>query len=57
MDFSAWLAKKGFFAPAIRYPTVAKGKARLRLTVTARHRPEQIMALGRALAELVRAMR
>ena len=56
VEYSAWLAKKGFFAPAIRYPTVAKGKARLRLTVTARHRPEQIMALGRALAELVRVI-
>ncbi len=49
VDSSSWLAKKGFFAPAIRYPTVAKGSARLRLTVTARHQPEQIMALGRAL--------
>ena len=56
VDFSSWLAKKGFFAPAIRYPTVAKGSARLRLTVTARHQPEQIMALGRALAELVRTI-
>lgn len=54
VDFSGWLAKKGFFCPAIRYPTVAKGSARLRLTVTARHQPEQIMALGRAMGELVR---
>ena len=54
VDFSSWLAKKGFFCPAIRYPTVAKGSARLRLTVTARHQPGQIMALGRALGELVR---
>ncbi len=56
VDFSAWLAKKGFFAPAIRYPTVARGSARLRLTVTARHQPEQIMALGRAMGELVRTV-
>ncbi len=55
VDYSSWLAKKGFFAPAIRYPTVAKGTARLRLTATARHQPEQIMALGRALTELARA--
>lgn len=52
VDYSSWLAKKGFYAPAIRYPTVAKGTARLRLTVTARHQPEQIMALGRAIREL-----
>jgi 8-amino-7-oxononanoate synthase len=56
VDFSAWLAKKGYYAPAIRYPTVAKGSARLRLTVTARHRPAQIMELGRAMAELVRTV-
>ncbi len=56
VDFSTWLAKKGFFAPAIRYPTVAKGSARLRLTATARHQPEQIMALGRALSELARTL-
>ena len=52
VEWSARLAKKGYFAPAIRYPTVARGTARLRLTVTARHRPEQIMDLGRALAAL-----
>ena len=56
VDFSGWLAKKGFFCPAIRYPTVARGSARLRLTVTARHQPEQIMALGRALGELTRTI-
>ena len=56
VDFSGWLAKKGFFCPAIRYPTVARDSARLRLTVTARHQPEQIMALGRALGELVRTV-
>lgn len=56
VDFSSWLARKGFYAPAIRYPTVAKGTARLRLTVTARHQPEQIMALGRALRELAASL-
>ncbi len=56
VDFSASLAKKGYFAPAIRYPTVAKGTARLRLTVTARHRSEQIMDLGRTLTGLARAL-
>ena len=31
------LFESGVFVPAIRFPTVAKGKARLRFTVTARH--------------------
>lgn len=57
MDYASWLAKKGFFAPAIRFPTVAKGTARLRLTVTARHTPGQILALGRTLTELVQTLR
>jgi 8-amino-7-oxononanoate synthase len=55
VDCSSWLAKQGFFAPAIRYPTVAKGTARLRLTVTARHQPGQILSLGKALGELAGA--
>ncbi len=54
LDLSARLADAGFLAPAIRYPTVPRGTARLRLTVTARHRPETIADLGRTLARLVR---
>lgn len=55
VEFSARLADAGFFAPAIRFPTVARGTARLRLTVTARHRPETIADLGRALGRLAAA--
>ncbi len=57
VEVSARLADRGFLAPAIRYPTVARGAARLRLTVTARHTPDQITALGLALAELSDSMR
>lgn len=55
VDASNRLAEAGIFAPAIRYPTVARGTARLRLTVSARHRPEQIQALARSLGALVGA--
>ena len=49
------LLEQGFLAPAIRYPTVPRGTARLRITVTAAHQPEQIEALGKRLADLPRS--
>jgi len=42
MDVSQKLYDRGIFVPAIRYPTVPKGKARLRVTVTAAHSGEDI---------------
>jgi glycine C-acetyltransferase/8-amino-7-oxononanoate synthase len=45
LDLAAALQSNGFLVPAIRYPTVAKGAARLRITVTAAHEPAQIRAL------------
>lgn len=47
------LLERGFLAPAIRYPTVPRGTARLRITVTAAHQAGQIDRLGKALAELL----
>jgi len=43
------LRDQGVFIPAIRYPTVAKGEARLRITVTAAHSGADIAELQRAL--------
>jgi len=43
------LRDRGFLIPAIRYPTVARGSARLRLTVTAAHSMDDIAALSDAL--------
>jgi 8-amino-7-oxononanoate synthase len=52
---SAELERRGFLAPAIRPPTVAAGRSRLRLSVTALHTPVEIEALGAEIARLVRA--
>ncbi len=45
------LLEAGVFVPAIRYPTVAKGEARLRITVSAAHSPEDIKTLLETLGE------
>jgi len=42
MDLSGKLYERGIFVPAIRYPTVPKGKARLRVTVSALHSSEDV---------------
>ena len=43
------LLESGFFVPAIRYPTVPRNTARLRITVSAAHSAKQIQALCKAL--------
>jgi 8-amino-7-oxononanoate synthase len=50
IDLARSLQSEGFLVPAIRYPTVAKGSARLRITVTAVHEESQIHAFCAALA-------
>lgn len=47
------LRARGLFIPAIRYPTVARGSARLRMTVTADHAREDLDQLASALQEIV----
>jgi 8-amino-7-oxononanoate synthase len=44
------LRERGVFIPAVRFPTVARGAARLRLTLTAAHEDGDIDELARALA-------
>jgi 7-keto-8-aminopelargonate synthetase-like enzyme len=53
LDLAGALKSEGFLVPAIRYPTVAKGAARLRITVTAAHEAAQI----RALCETIKRLR
>jgi len=49
---AAKLREQNIFVPAIRYPTVARGAARLRLTFSAAHSPADIAELVRALKTL-----
>jgi len=48
---TARLQNSGFFIPAIRYPTVPRNKARLRITLSSAHPQEQILRLAAALKE------
>jgi len=50
---SAGLRRRGFFVPAIRPPTVPAGTARLRVTLSAAHTPEEVDGLVDALAEVM----
>ena len=52
IDLASGLQGEGFFVPAIRYPTVAKGSARLRITVTAAHKEDQIRSLCQTINRL-----
>lgn len=42
LEAAQGLFEEGFFVPAVRYPAVAKGKARLRVTVSAAHSESEI---------------
>lgn len=50
---SQTLLERGLLVPAIRPPTVPKGTARLRITVSSENGDDEIDALVRALAEVV----
>jgi len=56
LDLASALQNEGFLVPAIRYPTVAKGSARLRITVTASHKEDQVRSLCKAITRLAPRM-
>jgi 8-amino-7-oxononanoate synthase len=55
LEASRALLARGLLVPAIRYPTVPRGAARLRVTLSAAHRPGDVLALKKALAEVAPA--
>jgi 7-keto-8-aminopelargonate synthetase-like enzyme len=52
LEIASGLRENKIFVPAIRYPTVARGSARLRVTLTAAHTSEDVEELCGALADL-----
>ena len=52
VETAAELRDHGIFIPAIRYPTVARGQARLRLTLSAAHTHADLAQLLAALRSL-----
>jgi len=55
-DFSRKLFDAGVFAPAVGYPTVAEGKARLRAIVSAAHKRAHLLKAANTLAEVGKAL-
>jgi len=53
LNAAAGLREAGIFVPAIRYPSVSRGQARLRVTITAAHEEEDVRRLNAALASLL----
>lgn len=52
MSLSAALAEKGFLVPGIRFPTVPRGSARLRVTLSAAHQIDEVVSLREAIKTL-----
>lgn len=53
VEISRRLLDEGIFIQAIRPPTVAKGAARLRMTVSSEHRKEELLEAVKKIAEVI----
>jgi len=53
LDLSKQLLNQGVYVPAIRFPTVAREAARLRITVTAKHDKDELKMLADQLIAVV----
>lgn len=54
LELSAQLRRSGLWVPAVRWPSVAPGEARLRISLSYAHTPEMIDTLVAALDRLAR---
>jgi glycine C-acetyltransferase len=54
--FSQKLFDAGVFAPAVGYPTVAEGKARIRVIVSATHKREQLLRAAQTLEDVAKPL-
>ena len=54
---SAALETQGILVPAIRYPTVARGTARLRVALMSAHEPDQLCRAAAAIASCLKTAR
>ena len=55
LNASAKLLERGYVIPAIRYPTVAKGQARLRASLMATHTHEELKRAAKAIAQVIKS--
>ena len=55
LNASAKLLERGYVIPAIRYPTVAKGQARLRASLMATHTHEELECAAKAIAQVIKS--
>jgi len=55
-EFSKKLFDAGVFAPAVGYPTVAEGKARLRAIVSAAHKREHLLKAAEVMEQVARPL-
>ena len=54
VEVSARLLERGFLIPAIRYPTVARGRARLRVALSAAHNDATLAAAAAEIASCLK---
>jgi 8-amino-7-oxononanoate synthase len=52
LSLSDQLVERGFLVPAVRFPTVPRGSARLRVTLSAAHQPQDVINLSEAINAL-----